>query len=140
MSRWSSRSRTPDSHSGGHGFESHTRYSFLCSSTVERPAVNRTVLGSNPSGGASKYMVLYVSLCEIDAMASTFSTAQEPGVLYTEGTPGQELPDYLREKVGNWTIPAKANRTYYVSFRNYYPEDGTNYLASQIQITRVQNV
>lgn len=76
-------------------------------------------------------------------MAQTFSTAQAPGVLYTEGEAGDEaLPDYLREKVGNWTIPAKDNRVYYVSFRNYYPEtDGSNFLASQIQITRaVTNV
>jgi hypothetical protein len=67
---------------------------------------------------------------------ATFSTDQAPGVLYTEGEGDEGLPDYLREKVGNWTIPAKDNRVYYVSYRNFYPEDGNNFLASQIQITR----
>lgn len=64
---------------------------------------------------------------------ANFSTDQAPGVLYTDGI---DLPDYLREKVGNWTIPAKAQRTYYVQYRNFYPEDGNNFLAANIQITR----
>lgn len=64
---------------------------------------------------------------------TAFNTDQAPGVLYTDGV---DLPDYLREKVGNWTIPAKAQRTYYVQFRPFREEDGLNFLASNIQITR----
>lgn len=67
----------------------------------------------------------------------TFDTSQAPGVLYTEGEGDEGLPAYLDEHVGNWTIPAKDNRTYYVEFRPYrIEEDGNNYLASTIQITR----
>lgn len=68
---------------------------------------------------------------------ASFDAPQAPGVLYTEGEGDEGLPDYIREHYGNWTIPAKDSRTYYASVRNYYPDiDGSNYLASQMQITR----
>gem|GEM_PF-4937093 len=51
----SSVGRAPALQAGGHRFESgHLHHPFLDSSTVEHPAVNRRVAGSNPARGAKK--------------------------------------------------------------------------------------
>lgn len=66
-------------------------------------------------------------------MAQTGKTAQPTGVLYTDEP---TMPDWIRENVGQWTLPARSDRTYYVQFRPFREEDGLNYLASTIQVTR----